>query len=467
VRVLSAAADVIYIVPGTGAVKTMGYAALPSLPVLPGNDASYPVNSTYSNEYFFQNNRALMPNLPGNRPPAPYPWESAVYEDGYAYAEASTAPLVYRKMFCWGSGQGGRRWQDFLSLPGEEYLEVQAGLAPTQLHTADIAGGAAVDWVQAFTAIETDPAQTHQKDYLSAVAHTEACLVKRISPALLETALTAGRAAAALPAEEILHLGTGWGALEKRFDHGQGQIPVGLLFPDESIGEDEAPWAELLRTGALLLRKAADGPGSFAVHENWETLLKKSPVRTGDWLTPYHLGVIAFERGDREAARDWWKRSLEAEENPWAYRNLGITAEPEQALEYYKKTFELSGECAEDYIRCLLEAQGEEAAAEALDAYMKRRGRTTAELSEALREVAARIALSRRDDQTLDLIFSIEPAHIREGNTALIEIWLEREAARLVKNGACASLVKAREQVRGLLAEGKIKAPENIDFRMF
>jgi len=98
---------------------------------------------------------------------------------------------------------------------------------------------------------------------------------------------------------------------------------------------------------------------------------------------------------------------------------------------------------------------------------MKRQGKTVAELSEALREAAARIALYRGDDQTLDLIFSIEPAHIREGNTALIEIWLDREAARLVKDGACALPAEAREQVRGLLTEGKIKAPGNIDFRMF
>jgi tetratricopeptide (TPR) repeat protein len=203
------------------------------------------------------------------------------------------------------------------------------------------------------------------------------------------------------------------------------------------------------------------------VHENWEALLKKSPVRNGDWLTPYHLGVIAFERGDREAARDWWKRSLEAEENPWAYRNLGIVADPEKALAYYKKAFELSDECSEDYICCLLEARGEEAAAEALNAYMKRQGKTVAELSEALREIAARIALSHEDDQTLDLIFSIEPAHIREGNTALIELWLDREAIRLVKSGTCAGTAEAREQVRGLLADGKLKAPGNIDFRMY
>jgi tetratricopeptide (TPR) repeat protein len=199
---------------------------------------------------------------------------------------------------------------------------------------------------------------------------------------------------------------------------------------------------------------------------------------------------MAFERGDREAARDWWKRSLEAEENPWAYRNLGIMAEPEQALEYFKKAFELSDECSgtpterttvsegvleasphdsplEDYIRCLLETHGEEAAAEALDAYMKRRDTTVAELSEGLREAAARIALSRGDDQTLDLIFSIEPAHIREGNTALMEIWLEREAARLVRSGACAAPAEAKEKVRSLIASGKLKPPENIDFRMY
>jgi len=173
------------------------------------------------------------------------PWESAVYEDGYAYGEASTAPLIYRKMWCWGNGRGGRRWQDFLSLPGEEYLEVQAGLAPTQLHIADIAAEGVIDWVQAFTAFEANPETAHQKDYGTAAAYVGDLLAGQIGKNALENALEAARSRSAAHAA-VLFSGSGWGALEgaleKRAGHQERPTGTcntanlsGLSFPDPGL----------------------------------------------------------------------------------------------------------------------------------------------------------------------------------------------------------------------------------------
>jgi hypothetical protein len=480
VRVFSASDEVIYIVPGAGTVKTMDYGRLPDLPVLAGRDASYPALFDYSNEYFFQNDHRG----------SPAPWESAVYEDGYAYGEMATAPLVYRKMFCWGSGRGGRRWQDFLSLPGREYLELQAGLAPTQLHSAGITGGETVDWIQAFSAFQADPAQAHQTDYRAATRHIEDRLTRRLRPCMLEEALQEARARRGADAE-ILSMGSGWGALERRLP--KRHIPPGLSFPDESIGEAEKPWAELLRTGALPPRPVEAGPGSFAVDAAWETLLAASPAREGDWLSPYHLGLIAFERGDAGKAAAFWEESLTAQENPWACRNLALAAlgacctcgfflevlctkcnkllregNTRTALAYYRRALRLPGgedqSFAEEYIPLLLDAgQVDEAAAE-LEACIRRSPFLEA-ASVPLIEAAARIALKKEDETRLDRLFSLEPAHIREGNTLLIDIWTEREIRRLTAGGM--PRPAAEEKTRKALADGSLVPPAAIDFRMY
>jgi len=454
VRVFSATDEVIYIVPSAGTVKTMDRGHLPDLPVLPGRDASFPALSDYSNEYFFQNDSASRP------------WESAVYEDGYAWGEISTPPLLYRKMFCWGNGRGGRRWQEFLSLSGHEYLELQAGLAPTQLHTADIGGNESVGWVQAFTAFQAEPEQAFQPDYRAAAKHVESRLTQRLEPGLLQKAMEQARLRGERKAK-IISMGSGWGFLESL----GRKIPRGLSFPEESVGEAEAPWAELLRTGSLPSSTPEAGPGSFAC-ETWESLLAASPVRKGDWLTPYHLGVIAFERGESGKAVSLWEQSLERRENPWACRNLAIAAlqsgDTRIALDYYRRALKMAGgqdrSFAGEYLPLLLDAGKEEEAALLLDACIRQAGSLQA-LPIPFIEAAARIALSRNDDADLDRIFSHVPADIREGNNTLVELWTEREIGRLVDKGTPRS--EAEEITRKALAAGSLVPPEAIDFRMY
>ena len=449
VRVFSNSDEVIYVVPmPAGAAKTMDYGKLPNLPVLPGRDASYPALSDYSNEYFFQNDRSANT----------LPWEAAVYEDGYSFGEVSTPPLLYRKMFCWGSGRGGRRWQDFLSLPGgQEYLEVQAGLAPTQLHTADISGGGSIDWVQAFCAFQAEPEKAFQENYRAATAHVSACLEKQIPPGSLNEALENFRSYADTE-PRIINMGSGWGALEERLK--KRPSPKGLSFPAGNIGPDEAPWAELLAKGRFPPQPVEDGPGSFAVDEAWEPLLEKCDE---GWLAPYHLGVIAFERGDGEKALAHWKESIRRKENPWACRNLALAADKAgdsaEALEYYRRAMTSAGNnCQtidqsffEEFIPLLLSTGREEEAQKELDAHINRLGSLEA-LSSPILEAAARLALIRRDDAMLEKIFSIEQAHIREGKNTMVELWTEWQIQK--GNGPA-------------LSDGSLLPPREIDFRMF
>ncbi len=142
-RVLAPAKKAIFMhAPGSG--NGFGYSDLPKLPSLKGRDGTYSLNYPFANEFFFQCDQAEMP------------WEAALGPDGYGLVEASTARLRYRKMFCWGDHPGGRHWQSFLSQPGMAYLEIQAGLAPTQLHGLVMPGKTAWDWTEVFGALQVD-----------------------------------------------------------------------------------------------------------------------------------------------------------------------------------------------------------------------------------------------------------------------------------------------------------------------
>ena len=75
--------------------------------------------------------------------------------------QTSTAQLRGRKLFLWGAAAGGRHWQEWLCGPGRRYLEIQAGLATTQLEHLRLEGGAEISWAEAYAPIEAAPATVH------------------------------------------------------------------------------------------------------------------------------------------------------------------------------------------------------------------------------------------------------------------------------------------------------------------
>jgi tetratricopeptide (TPR) repeat protein len=260
----------------------------------------------------------------------------------------------------------------------------------------------------------------------------------------------------------------------------KNKIPSGLSFPEKSVRQTEAQWVELLLKGSLPHRSVEAGPGSFVTGEAWEEVLQGSfqketetnSAGEKDWLSPYHLGVIAFEKGEGAKAAAFWEESLKRKENPWACRNLAIAAlqsgGTQTALTYYKQALSLPGgqdqSFIQEYVPLLLDAGREEEAAAILESCISQTGSLEA-LPISLIEASARIAFNRGDTGTLDHIFSIEPAHIREGNNIFVDIWTEREIRKLTGKGI--SRGEAETQVRTALTEGSLVPPKEIDFRMF
>jgi hypothetical protein len=75
----------------------------------------------------------------------------------------STAGLPGRKLFVWGVGPGGDRWQERLSGPGHRYLEIQAGLATTQFEHLVLAADGQVSWTEAIGSLDLAAHDAHQQ----------------------------------------------------------------------------------------------------------------------------------------------------------------------------------------------------------------------------------------------------------------------------------------------------------------
>lgn len=109
------------------------------VPAYDGVDRTYPPNSTYAADYFYE--------VPEER----RRWIAALDGDGHGLVQTSTDTLRGRKLFVWGRGPGGRSWQQWLTEPGTDgYCEIQAGLARTQLEHVRLEPESEVSWLEAY-----------------------------------------------------------------------------------------------------------------------------------------------------------------------------------------------------------------------------------------------------------------------------------------------------------------------------
>ncbi|MFC4496225.1 DUF5107 domain-containing protein [Streptomyces ovatisporus] len=284
------------------------------VPEWDGADRSYPLGSEFPADYFYEI-------------PAPSrKWIASLDAQGTGLVQTSTSLLRGRKLFAWGHGPGGRRWQEWLTEPGTGgYAEIQAGLARTQLEHVPLEAGQEFAWLEAYGPLAADPAAVHGRDWAAARAHTESRLEEVLPRAEVDAAYEAWRRCAdSEPHGGLLAAGSGWGALEVA--RGGYSLP-GTPFPEETLGDEQRPWLELLTKG----RFADDpGPGAAAaagvpvpslVSEAWRAQLECAPSGP---LTDYHLGVAQWHAGDRAQAVRSWERSVAAAPTPWALRCLAF-----------------------------------------------------------------------------------------------------------------------------------------------
>ena len=76
----------------------MQYDVLPKVTAFGDTDVTYPNNAPYAFDYFIQKDEDGEST-----------WEAAAYDDGLVFYERSTAPLYYKKLFCWGNTRSEER----------------------------------------------------------------------------------------------------------------------------------------------------------------------------------------------------------------------------------------------------------------------------------------------------------------------------------------------------------------------
>ncbi|MEW9515585.1 DUF5107 domain-containing protein [Streptomyces tubercidicus] len=261
------------------------------VPEADGTDRSYPLRSSYPADYFYD-----VPD--GTRR-----WVTSLDADGRGLVQTSTDTLRGRKLFLWGAGRAGRRWQRWLTEPGSGgYAEIQAGLARTQLEHVPLDAGAEFSWLEAYGPLDADPATVHGADWGAARAEVAARLQSALPRSEVETAYAAWLPYADQEPKELLATGSGWGALEAART---GLDLPGTPFGPAALGAEQELWLTLLRTGDL--PPGGPVPGPVVTAPAWRDLLESAPPGPS---TDYHLGLAQWQAGDRAQAVRSWERAL-------------------------------------------------------------------------------------------------------------------------------------------------------------
>ncbi|MBG0851243.1 DUF5107 domain-containing protein [Streptomyces spinoverrucosus] len=406
------------------------------VPVYDGIDRTYPLNSAYAADYFYE-----LPK--GGRP-----WIAALDADGHGLVQTSTDGLRGRKLFVWGAGSGGRRWQQWLTEPGTGgYCEIQAGLARTQLEHVRLEAESEVSWLEAYGPLSAAP---EGDDWGEVIRDAEARLERVLPSADVVAAYEAWKPCADAEPGEVVAVGSGWGALEVL--RGGWKLP-GTPFGEDTLGDAQAPWLHLLRAGSLPEPRRVRPPGETLVGPHWRDMLETAPATP---LAEYHLGVAQWHAGDRAQAVRSWERALQLAPSLWPLlRCLAVADQengnPERAADRYAEAFDdLCRERRDD--------------GEAWTA-------ATAALG---REAIGALLDVRRPEQARGVWERLHPATRARGRFRLLEAELlvaegrTEEARAAFEAGFEVADLREGDEVVGRLWErlGSGPLPERYDFRM-
>ena len=448
-RIYSGTNDVIFIdsrsLMSEDAVRVMAHGRLPYLGIKEGVDYTYPENFTdYSNEYFFQNPARTDAS-----------WEAAAYRGGRVFFDRCDEALRYHKMFCWGGEPGGRHWRDYLSEEGKgDYVELQAGFSPTQVHGEDIAAHSMRDFIQCF-GLFTASSDFTDGDYDSCRNEIYGKIESLVPQAELAERKQRYAASSSLVPGDFLQYGSGYGALEAVRD--SSITPDGFYFPHDSIKDEERVWLGVLEGRTP---PPEDIPSSYMTDERWKPYIEKLDDK--NFSTFNILGVMALEAEKDDEAGRYFRTSLSLKENAFAYRCLAVMRKMQgmhdEAVSLMKKAVSLdsSREMAEEYASLLIDRK---MYGEAWEYYLSLDEDVRSDERLSITMMPAACALGRKD--FLKAQFERDFAVIREGERNYTDSYFAYQAMNEAeKNG----IPYTQELVRRFEKENRI--PFRHEFRL-
>jgi hypothetical protein len=413
-----------------------------------GVDRSYTTASRDAADYFFELNRR------------PMPWIAALDEHGSGLFQASTSRLRGRKLFLWGTAPGSRHWQRWLTDGDHPYLEIQAGIARTQLEHVPLPAGETWRWTEAYGLAEADASRAHGA-WNDAVAAAEEAVARTGAPDVL--AHEEARDDVHDEVVDVLQRASGWGALEDARRSAAGE--PGLSTPQtpffaSDLGAEQAWWLNALR-GTETESDPHDAPASYQADPAWAPIVAARP----GWAARLHEGVLAAAQDRWDDAAEAWRASVAERDNGWARRNLAVAAVrandgDRAAAAYAEARAHLPGllPLSVESLRQLLDA-GRPADAlrlvESLDATQRADGRVR------FAEAEAALTVGDLDRCGTLLDEGIEIADLKEGETSLDGLWDDYRVARL----AAIERAEVDDALRERAAR-RWPTPERYEFRM-
>ena len=415
-------------------------------------DITYPDNNPVSVDYFFRTDKTRRM------------YTCQLSPEGYGLFQASTSRLVGRKIFVWGQGPGGRKWQEYLSGEGcdGKYCEIQCGLAHTQSEHVPMPPCTAWEWLEIYGAMNADGRKVHS-DWDTARAEVESRIDGIISADGLEQLLKDTHEMALSPAEELLSNGSGWGALEiiRRKKAGLKRMCPQLDFG--TVNNEQAAYIALLENGSMGKQDAQNAPVAWIKQKEWTIALEQAAEGSDkdNWYTLLQLGCVYLTAPDLLRAEIYINRSLQAKRTAWGLYALAELMRVKGDTQACALTMlEAAGLAPEDASLAKMTARHLQAAK-----LFARQKEYIEGCSEAIRDLprmklyyAFALAEEGEEEKALAILKNdgkyLEIPDIQEGEISLSELWYMIQE-------------KLAEKAGKSFDRSGIKPPYELDFRMF
>lgn len=428
------------------------------VPMHEGRDVSYPKNSPRSQDFFYKIAKDEAK------------WIAAVQGDGKGLIQFSDKTMIGRKLFVWGQGTGGKHWGEWLSEKNQSYIEIQAGLAYTQLEHLPMKAHETFKWTEAYGALNCDPKMTHGENWEAAVNAVKNTFENKLDANAIENELSG-----VFPdrndiiSTDTVHYGSSWGAAENILRKRYSLKPISdtCSFPITS-GSDEKQWFYLLENGEFPPVSPEDEPKSYVTGKLWRDSLEQAVLKQNksQWYAFLQLGVYYYAQGENDKAEVSWLKSVELCDSAWGRRNLAMLYKNEyndkdKAVSNIEKAVKLNSKCRGILIDCAAIYMSNKMYDKWLNLYntlsddLKTDGRLR------LYKAISHMGLNQIDEACEIINENFEMCDIQEGEVSISHIWRQLYMMKIKRDEGISDEIQLQKRTDELYP-----LPESLDFRM-